>query len=91
MRVRSAGEPVAGRGLMSGCHGAERSDWTERVARRVRGTRVRKERRPPGENTTVPVSCFSLRRKEKCRLVCPFGAAKRDSGDDHNIPLPGTT
>ena len=35
----SAGEPVAGRGLMSGCHAAQRNDWTEREARRVRGTR----------------------------------------------------
>ena len=33
-----AGEPVAGRGLMSGCHAAKRSDWTKREARRVCGT-----------------------------------------------------
>jgi hypothetical protein len=33
-----AGEPVAGRGLMSGWHGAKRNDWTERAARRVRGS-----------------------------------------------------
>ena len=32
------GVPVAGRGLMSGCHGAKRNDWTKRAARRVRGT-----------------------------------------------------
>ena len=30
-----AGEPVAGRGLMSGWHGAKRNDWTEPISIRA--------------------------------------------------------
>ena len=33
--LRSAGEPVAGRGLMSGWHGAKRNDWTEPISIRA--------------------------------------------------------
>jgi hypothetical protein len=69
-----AGEPVAGRGLMSGCHGAKRNDWTKRVARRVRGT---------FSAISAKVRAF-LAKVCSSRRLNPLSA--RDSGKSARVP-----